>query len=82
MKKYILIFDENGILEYVKADIKRCECSNENLQICNCGKRVRCIKCNTIVGDILERNFKGNLKIGITRSGLGINSIIFKNIEK
>ena len=50
MKKSISIFDEKGILEYVKADIKICECDDEILQICDCGKKVKCVNCNNIVG--------------------------------
>ena len=82
MKKIISIFDEKGILEYVKADIKICECDDEILQICDCGKKVKCVNCNNIVGDILERNFIGSIKIGTTRNGLGIDSISFENIEE
>lgn len=80
MKKIISIFDENGILEYVKSDVKICECCDKSLQICDCGKKIKCVNCNNIVGNILERNFIGTPKIATTRNGLGIDSIIFENI--
>lgn len=81
MKKVILILDENGILEYVKVDIERCKYREEILQVCSLGKEVKCINCNMIVGNILERKFNGNFKIGYTRVGLGIDTTNRKNIK-